>query len=42
MMDIYKLNLGIRLAIALLGLALAAMGMAHIFFAGKSTSPDGG
>ncbi|BDC18773.1 hypothetical protein [Acidianus sp. HS-5] len=40
MMDVYKLNLGIRLTIALLGLALAALGMAHIFFAEESTSPD--
>jgi len=34
----YKLNLGIRLAIALLGLALAALGMAHVFFAEPSDS----
>jgi hypothetical protein len=38
MMEMYKLNLGIRLAIALLGLVLAALGMAHVFFAGPSDS----
>lgn len=37
-MKIYKLNLGIRLAIALLGLVLATLGMAHIFFAEPSDS----
>ncbi|WP_256445556.1 hypothetical protein [Acidianus sp. HS-5] len=37
-MDIYKLNFGVRLAIALLGLALAAMGMVHIFSAEISDS----
>jgi hypothetical protein len=38
MMEMYKLNLGIRLAIALLGLALATLGMAHVFFAEPSDS----
>ncbi|WP_276608439.1 hypothetical protein [Acidianus infernus] len=42
MMDLYKLNLGIRLAILAAGLTLTALALAHlVVFAGRSNSVDG-
>ncbi|MFP3203764.1 hypothetical protein [Acidianus ambivalens] len=42
MMDIYKLNLGIRLAILAASLTLTALALAHlVVFAGRSNSVDG-
>ncbi|WP_373469298.1 hypothetical protein [Acidianus infernus] len=42
MMDLYKLNLGIRLAILAAGLTLTALALAHlVVFAGRSDSVNG-